>query len=76
MPSAGHEGPVQLRKGGLWPGWRRHRELQEWKSVSLCVSVCLRGVRGLKDRPDMGSAQEILTLCAFSGVVGVSEIST
>lgn len=74
MPSAGHEGLVQLRKRGIWPGWRPQR-------VSVSISECewcfTQVWEGLKCGPDRDSAQKILSVCVFfSGVVQVTEMST
>ena len=71
MPSAGHEGLVQLRTP--LAGWRCQRELRECVCVCVCVS---EGWEGLKSRPDTDSAQEMLSVVHFSGVAGVPEIST
>lgn len=75
MPSAGHEGLVQLRKGGVWPGWRPQRELSV--SISECECVFHRSV----GRAEVWTRQGFCTgksqcMCIFSGVVGVPEIST
>lgn len=67
MPSAGHGGLVQLRKGGLCPGWRQQRETG---SVRVRERASDRETltevwEGLKDGPDRDSAQEMLTVCAL-----------
>ena len=76
MPSAGHDVLVQLRKGGLWWGWRQLRVCVCVVCVScvcVCVCVCVSKVwEGPKSRSDRDSAQEM----HFSGVDVVPEIST